>query len=55
MSLLYQTLLMTLSSLQALMLVLWLISLVRRDGSIVDPFWGAGFVIVTWQTGSAHV
>lgn len=48
MSPLYQTLLMTLACLQALMLVLWLISLVRRDASIVDPFWGTGFVIVAW-------
>lgn len=48
MSPLYQTLLMTFISLQALMVVLWLVSLVRRDASIVDPFWGAGFVIVTW-------
>lgn len=28
------------------MIVLWLISLWRRDASVVDPFWGTGFVIV---------
>ena len=28
--------------------ILWLISLVRRDASIVDIFWGLGFVLVTW-------
>ena len=33
-----------------LMLALWLISLVRRDASIVDPFWGLGFAIVAWFT-----
>jgi steroid 5-alpha reductase family enzyme len=28
------------------MIGLWLISLWRRDASVVDPFWGTGFVIV---------
>lgn len=28
------------------MIVLWLISIWRRDASVVDPFWGTGFVIV---------
>ena len=28
------------------MTILWLISLWRRDASVVDPFWGTGFVIV---------
>ncbi|NIS81380.1 MAG: DUF1295 domain-containing protein [Anaerolineales bacterium] len=31
-----------------LMTVLWLVSLVLRDSSIVDPFWGTGFVIASW-------
>ena len=31
-----------------LMTLLWLISLVLKDSSIVDPFWGSGFVIVNW-------
>lgn len=30
------------------MVVLWVISLILRDSSIVDPFWGAGFVIANW-------
>ncbi len=30
--------------------VLWLLSLRLRDASIVDPCWGAGFVIVAWAT-----
>jgi steroid 5-alpha reductase family enzyme len=30
------------------MLALWLLSLRLRDASIVDPFWGAGFVLVAW-------
>lgn len=29
---------------------LWLLSLARRDASIVDPFWGTGFIVVTWFT-----
>lgn len=30
------------------MFVLWMIATWRRDTSIVDPFWGTGFVIVAW-------
>jgi len=30
------------------MTLLWLISLVLKNSSIVDIFWGTGFVIVTW-------
>ena len=37
------------AALAASFLVLWLISLVIRDASIVDPFWGPAFVIVTWM------
>ncbi len=32
----------------AAMTGLWLISLALKDSSIVDIFWGTGFVIVTW-------
>jgi steroid 5-alpha reductase family enzyme len=31
-------------------IVLWLISLIKRDASIVDIFWGIGFVAVGWLT-----
>lgn len=31
-----------------LMTTLWLISIPLRDVSIVDPFWGTGFVVVAW-------
>ena len=31
-----------------LMTILWLISLGLKNSSIVDIFWGTGFVIVTW-------
>jgi steroid 5-alpha reductase family enzyme len=32
------------------MLCLWPISLIKRDASIADIFWGLGFVIVAWIT-----
>lgn len=32
----------------ALMTVLWLVSLAIKDSSIVDIFWGTGFVILVW-------
>jgi steroid 5-alpha reductase family enzyme len=34
----------------AMMTCLWLLSLARRDASIVDPFWGTGFIVVAWFT-----
>ena len=30
----------------AAMMLLWLVSLLRRDASIVDAFWGTGFILV---------
>jgi steroid 5-alpha reductase family enzyme len=45
-------LLTTLIVILLLMVVLWLVSLIRKDASVVDPFWGTGFVIVAaiaWQ------
>lgn len=32
----------------ALMTLLWLLSLALKDASIVDIFWGTGFVILAW-------
>jgi steroid 5-alpha reductase family enzyme len=32
----------------ALMVLLWLVSLLLRNSSIVDIFWGAGFVLSAW-------
>ena len=41
------------------MLLLWLLSLRWRDASIVDPFWGSGFVLLAWLTfarsGTSHL
>ena len=31
-----------------MMLGLWALSLVTRDASLVDRFWGAGFVLIAW-------
>ena len=36
----------TLAAAAALMLCVWLLSLVKRDASIVDIFWGLGFVLI---------
>lgn len=33
-----------------LMILLWLLSLLLENASIVDIFWGAGFVIIAWFT-----
>lgn len=41
-------LLSSLVLLLAVMTGLWLWSVVRRDASVVDPFWGTGFIIVAW-------
>lgn len=32
----------------ALMTVIWLASLVKKDASIIDIFWGPGFALVAW-------
>lgn len=48
------TLLVTLLTLVVAMSVLWLVSLVRTDASIVDPFWGLGFVLVGAIVWSRH-
>lgn len=36
----------TFAATAALMLVVWLLSLVKKDASIVDTFWGLGFVLI---------
>ena len=32
----------------SLMTALWIISLIAKDASLVDRFWGAGFVFIAW-------
>lgn len=41
-------LLLNLAVLLLLTLLLWIVSLWKRDASIADQFWGVGFVIVAW-------
>src|SRR6185369_2213779 len=36
----------TLAATAALMLGVWLLSLIKKDASIVDTFWGLGFVLI---------
>ena len=31
-----------------IMLLLWLVSIGLRDASIIDAYWGFGFVIIAW-------
>lgn len=43
-----QTALLVLAAIIGLMTLLWLLSLRLKNSSIVDIFWGAGFVIAGW-------
>ncbi len=43
-------LLITLGVTASAMLLLWVVSLILKDASIVDSFWGIGFVIVAWTS-----
>ena len=38
----------------SLMALLWLLSLRLKDASIVDRFWGLGFVMVAWLSWALH-
>jgi steroid 5-alpha reductase family enzyme len=40
-------LLTSLAAITGIMILLWLVSVALGDASIIDPFWGTGFVIVT--------
>ena len=42
--------LVNLGAILGLMTTVWLLSLVKKDASIVDIFWGLGFVLVAWLT-----
>lgn len=45
-----QILLTNLAVIASVLGLLWLVSLLRRDASIVDIFWGLGFVLVAWMS-----
>lgn len=34
----------------AMMAAVWCFSIVKRDASLVDRFWGIGFILVAWST-----
>ncbi len=36
------------AAIAVLMLTTWVVSLIKRDASIIDPVWGFGFVVVAW-------
>ncbi|HEY1066101.1 MAG TPA: DUF1295 domain-containing protein [Pirellulales bacterium] len=42
------TLVITLAAAATLFVLLWIVSIKIHDVSIIDPFWGAGFVVVAW-------
>lgn len=44
----WQVWLWGLAAVQALMVGVWIGSLVRRDASLVDRFWGLAFVLLSW-------
>lgn len=47
----------TLAVTATLMLCVWLLSLIKKDASIVDTFWGLGFVLiagVSWSIGEGY-
>jgi steroid 5-alpha reductase family enzyme len=42
--------LMNLVLIGGMMIMLWIIGSIRNDVSLVDPFWGTGFLVVAWVT-----
>jgi steroid 5-alpha reductase family enzyme len=42
------TLLVAAGAVMVIMLLTWVASVAKRDASIVDPVWGAGFAVVAW-------
>lgn len=54
-----QALLFNLLAVSGMHTVVWMLSLARRDASVVDLFWGLGFVLIGWltwwQSGDASV
>ena len=48
MSAFFSSLLSGLAAIMAAVSLVWLLSLVKRDVSIVDIFWGLGFVGLSW-------
>lgn len=47
---LYQIIFFNLAAVIAFMLAVWILSLLKKDASIADIFWGLGFILVAWIT-----
>jgi steroid 5-alpha reductase family enzyme len=47
---LYQIIFFNLAAVIAFMTAVWLLSLLKKNASIADIFWGLGFVLVAWIT-----
>ena len=45
-----QVLALTAVCIVVMMVALWIVSLIKKDASIVDIFWGLGFVMVGWAS-----
>jgi steroid 5-alpha reductase family enzyme len=43
-----QLLFVNLGVVLALMTAVWIVSVYRSEASLIDPFWGAGFVLIAW-------
>ena len=39
-----------LAALMIMMVCAWILSLILKDASIADIFWGLGFVLIAWMT-----
>ena len=50
---LFNLLLLNLALIASIMVALWPVSLPLRNASIVDIFWGVGFVVIVWVTAFA--
>lgn len=47
---LIEILIQSAAAIAAMMVAVWLVSLWRKDASIVDLIWGLGFVLIAWLT-----
>jgi len=39
---------LSLGAILGMMFLLWIVSVLRKDASIIDPCWGLGFVLLAW-------
>jgi steroid 5-alpha reductase family enzyme len=46
-----------LGTILGMMFLVWILSLIKKDAGIIDPFWGLGFVVLAWfyfMTSDSH-